>query len=135
MKSGRKYHEIVDELAEDNTIFAKKFLEGWHQMITNGYDDSDLVDAPDNSWLGHYSLTQQGKTEHLNMKFEDFITENGPVTFTDPEVSTIIDKCPHMGSFQLEILVCKLPITENYTSMESPNLQPFNSISVFLISY
>ena len=58
-------------------------------MITNGYDDSDLVDAPDNGWLGHYSLTQQGKTEHLDMKFEDFIKENGPVTFTDPIVSNV----------------------------------------------
>ena len=59
-------------------------------MITNGYDDSDLVDAPDNGWLGHYSLTQQGKTEHLDMKFEDFIKENRPVTFTDPNVSNVM---------------------------------------------
>ena len=80
--------DIVEDLAYDNEIFAEKFLEGWHQMTING--QSNLVDGPDNSWLGHYSLTQQGKTEHLAISFEEFIAENSPVTFTDPAVSILL---------------------------------------------
>jgi len=90
---GTKMTDIVEDLAYDNEIFAEKFLEGWHQMTING--QSNLVDGPDNSWLGHYSLTQQGKTEHLAISFEDFIAENSPVTFTDPAADPYI--CGHRG--------------------------------------
>ena len=47
---------------------------------------SDLIDGPDNGWLGYYSLTQQNKTDHLQMSFADYLDENKPVTFTDPAV-------------------------------------------------
>ena len=33
----RSMHEIIDELATDNEIFAEKFLEGWQIMTNNGY--------------------------------------------------------------------------------------------------
>ena len=33
----RSMHEIIDELATDNEIFAEKFLEGWQLMTNNGY--------------------------------------------------------------------------------------------------
>jgi len=92
---GVELHEIIDEMANDNENFASRFLEGWHQMTTNGYSDSDLVNGPDNGWLGHYSLTEQGKTEHLGMNFEDFVSENGPVIFTDPKADPYI--CGHRG--------------------------------------
>ena len=80
---GKAMHAIVDELASDNEIFAEKFLEGWQQMTSNGYSEGDLVDGPDNGWIGHYSLSQQG-VEIGN--FDSYIAENAPVTFTDPEV-------------------------------------------------
>ena len=35
--NGVKLHEIIDEMAFDNENFAERFLEGWHQMTTNGY--------------------------------------------------------------------------------------------------
>ena len=82
---GTKITDIIEEMAYDNENFAERFLEGWHQMTTNG--QSNLVNSPDNGWLGHYSLTQQGKTEHLAMSFEDFVALNAPVKFTDPAVS------------------------------------------------
>ena len=50
---------------------------------------SDLIDGPENGWLGYYSLTQQNKTEHLQMSFADYIDENKPVTFIDPAVIEI----------------------------------------------
>ena len=34
----RPMHEIVDELASDNEVFAEKFLEGWQMMTNNGYN-------------------------------------------------------------------------------------------------
>ena len=80
---GKAMHEIVDELASDNEIFAEKFLEGWQQMTSNGYIEGDLVDGPDNGWIGHYSLTQQGVEID---DFASYIAENSPVTFTDPKV-------------------------------------------------
>ena len=85
---GTSVIDIIDKMASDNNIFAENFLEGWQQMTTNGYTDIDLVDGPDNGWLGHYSLTQQGIKEHLKMNFADYIAEKAPVTFTDPAVST-----------------------------------------------
>ena len=30
-------HELIDELASDNELFAEKFLEGWQMMTSNGY--------------------------------------------------------------------------------------------------
>jgi hypothetical protein len=82
---GRPMHEIVDALASDNELFAEKFLEGWQMMTSNGYEAGDLVDGPHNGWLGHYSLTKQGRQEHRN-NFETYIRDNAPVTFTDRQV-------------------------------------------------
>ena len=33
----RPMHEIIDELASDNEVFAEKFLDGWQMMTSNGY--------------------------------------------------------------------------------------------------
>ena len=33
----RPMHEIIDELASSNEVFAEKFLEGWQLMTSNGY--------------------------------------------------------------------------------------------------
>ena len=74
---------IVDAFASDNEYFAQKFLEGWQHMISNGYFAGELVDGPQNAWVGYYSLKQQGiQIEN----FEAYIAENAPLTFTDPKV-------------------------------------------------
>ena len=81
---GKPMHEVVDALASDNEVWAKTFLEGWQLMTANGYSGEELEDGPENGWLGHYSLSQQG----LEIAdFEAYIAENAPVTFTDPTVS------------------------------------------------
>ena len=87
---GRPMHEIVEELASDNELFAEKFLASWQQMTSNG--NSDLEDGPQNGWLGHYSLSQQGVDIP---DFDAYITENAPVTFTDPKADPWI--CGHRG--------------------------------------
>jgi len=89
---GRPVHEIVDELASDNEIFAEKFLEGWHQMTINGYCEEDLVAGPENGWMGHYSLTQQGVEIE---DFEAYISEHAPVDFTDVQADPWV--CGHRG--------------------------------------
>ena len=81
---GRSLFDIINELAEDNEYFAEKFLEAWQQMTSNGYSDADLVDGPQNGWLGHYSLSLQGVDIS---DFENYIAKNAPVIFTDPSVS------------------------------------------------
>ena len=87
-------HEIVDELASDNEVFAEKFLEGWQQMTSNG--NEDLRDGPENGWFGYYSLAQQPKIKRRMKRlirkygsFEDYIAKHKPVTFTDPNVSVM----------------------------------------------
>ena len=80
---GRPLHEIVDELASDNEHFAEKFLEGWQQMTNNGYSADDLVDGPQNGWIGYGSLAKQGVEIS---DFESYIADNAPVIFTDPQV-------------------------------------------------
>lgn len=82
---GRPMHEIVDDLASDNEYWWERFLEGWQGMTANGYNMEDLVDGPQNGWLGYYSLDQQGV---VMADFETYIAENSPVTFTDPTVRT-----------------------------------------------
>ena len=84
---GKPLYEIVDELASDNEVFTATFLEGWQQMTSNGYSENELVDGPQNGWIGHYALTEQGVDVG---DFESYIAENAPVTFTDPSVGNII---------------------------------------------
>ena len=86
-------HEIVDELASDNEVFAENFLEGWQQMTSNG--NEDLRDGPENGWFGYYSLAQLNKEWKWNWliknygSFENYIANKKPVTFTDPTVRVI----------------------------------------------
>ena len=56
-------------------------------MTSNGYSENELVDGPQNGWIGHYALTEQGVDVG---DFESYIAENAPVTFTDPTVGNII---------------------------------------------
>ena len=90
-------HEIVDELASDNEVFAEKFLEGWQQMTSNG--NEDLRDGPENGWFGYYSLAQlNNKPWFLKWQikkhgsFENYIANKKPVTFTDHTVRVIFIK-------------------------------------------
>ena len=46
---------IFDQFADDHDIWARDFLDAWVVMTSNG-DDLDLIDAPENSWLGHYTI-------------------------------------------------------------------------------
>jgi len=55
---GEPTHQIVDEYAEDHDVWAKDFLDAWQRMQSNGYED--LKEAPQNSWLGYHSLTNNG---------------------------------------------------------------------------
>ena len=83
---GEPMYEIVDAIASDNELFHEKFLEGWQQMTSNGYSPEDLVDGPDNGWIGHYSLSKQG------IEIDDYasyIAANKPLTFTDPTVRLV----------------------------------------------
>ena len=51
---GEKISDIFDEFADDHEIWARNFLDSWVIMTSNGA--SDLKDAPENSWLGHYTI-------------------------------------------------------------------------------
>ena len=81
---GKPIYQIVDEMADDNELWAEYFLDGWHQMTTNGYAEAELRDGPENGWFGHFSLTQQGKI--IEGGFEKYIATNLPLKFTDPKV-------------------------------------------------
>ena len=52
---GESIADIFDEFADDHDIWARDFLDAWVIMTSNG-DDLDLKDAPENSWLGHYTI-------------------------------------------------------------------------------
>ena len=83
---GRPLHQIIDEFASDNEIWAENFLEGWQLMTSNGYSDQELIDGPENGWFGFYSLSQQG-IEISN--FNGYIKHHAPLKFTDPNVRKI----------------------------------------------
>ena len=42
-------------------LWIDHFLDAWPRMQSNGYEDGELKDAPESSWLGYASL--QGITK------------------------------------------------------------------------
>ena len=55
---GEATYKIVDEYADDHDVWASDFLDAWQRMQSNGY--LNLKEAPQNSWLGYYSLSDSG---------------------------------------------------------------------------
>ena len=53
-KGGARSFRIVEELADDNEVWAESFMDGWRRFSSNGYDD--LKPGPQESWLGFDSL-------------------------------------------------------------------------------
>ena len=51
---GENVADIVDEFANDHDLWVVDFLDAWVIMMNNGA--SNLEDAPENSWLGHYTI-------------------------------------------------------------------------------
>ena len=62
---GKSTSQIMREFALDNELWAKTFLETWHKMQANGYDN--LKDGPKSSWLGYSFLEHQGSLIILYM--------------------------------------------------------------------
>ena len=61
---GESVADIFDEFADDHDVWAEHFLDAWVIMMNNGA--SGLIDAPQNSWLGHYTI--KGKTSDIKNK-------------------------------------------------------------------
>ena len=53
-ETGKPIYKIVEEFADDHDVWASSFLDAWERMQATGYND--LKDAPQNSWLGYYTL-------------------------------------------------------------------------------
>ena len=51
---GESVADIFDEFADDHDVWAEHFLDAWVIMMNNGA--TGLKDAPQNSWLGHYTI-------------------------------------------------------------------------------
>ena len=48
---GETLPDIVEKFAEDHDDWQKTFFDGWEKMQKNGYDESELQDAPPNGNL------------------------------------------------------------------------------------
>ena len=57
---GTPVYKIVEEFAEDHSVWAEALLEGWQAMQELRQDQADMKDGPANSWLGYYSLQEMG---------------------------------------------------------------------------
>ena len=51
---GKPIYKIVEEFADDHDVWASSFLDAWERLQSTGYND--LKEAPQNSWLGYYTL-------------------------------------------------------------------------------
>ena len=49
-KGGKPAYQIVEELADDNEVWAESFIRGWEIFSSNGYDN--LKPGPQESWMG-----------------------------------------------------------------------------------
>ena len=58
VEDGQVLSKIVEEFADDHDVWASDFLDAWPRMQSIGY--TDLKDAPENSWLGYYTLKDMG---------------------------------------------------------------------------
>ena len=103
MECGRQTYkglsDIVDMFASDQQLWSGKFLEAWDLMATNGYTSlrqgpgpgwfTDLEEAPQAGWLGHYSLDKAGRLGPGD-SLESLIAQAGEagLVWTDPEVDT-----------------------------------------------
>ena len=65
-------HKEYDRFAEDHDGWALAFLEGWDKMLTNGYSSGQLMDAPQESWLGYNSWVK-GELEYLSISYLSFL--------------------------------------------------------------
>lgn len=88
--SGDSYSGIIDRFAEEHDHWAMSFLDGWERMLRNGYGEGELLDGPQNSWLGYKSWT---KVEVNTDDFEKYIIDNTPaarITNNSAENPTIM---------------------------------------------
>ena len=56
-EGGLPSYKIVEELADDNEVWAEAFLTGWAKFLKNG--NSNLRAGPKEAWLGYYSLERK----------------------------------------------------------------------------
>ena len=89
---GKPLYQIVEDTADDHDVFGQNLLAAFERMIQNGYDPIlDLQDAPTNSWFGYYTMENQDRfSDALDENFEDFVVENAPLTFTDPNADPYV---------------------------------------------
>jgi len=83
---GEPLYKITEAFADDHELWAETFLGAFVKMQGNGY--ADLTPGPQNSWLGYYSLEQQGLATFDD--YTNYITENAPLVFTDPEADPYV---------------------------------------------
>jgi len=105
---GEAISDIVEAYADNHDLWAENFLDAWQQMMNNGY--SSLIDGPQNSWLGHYTIKgRNGDFEDYAIfegDFEQFILDNAPLVFMNPNADPFLcgnnggptSKCGHYVS-------------------------------------
>lgn len=57
---GMSTYDIVDQYAEDHSVWAEAFLGAWQRMQELRQDQNDMKEGPANSWLGYYPLQEMG---------------------------------------------------------------------------
>ena len=110
---GKPLYQVVEDTADDHDVFGQNLLAGFERMIQNGYDPIlDLQDAPTNSWFGYYTMENQDRFSNALDNFEEFVVDNAPLTFTDPNADPYVcaitalanyDKCKFTFSEVAEI--------------------------------
>ena len=56
-EGGLPSYKIVEELADNNEVWAEAFLKGWAKFLKNG--NHNLRAGPKEAWLGYYSLERK----------------------------------------------------------------------------
>ena len=97
---GEPVYKIVEDFADDHDVWANDFLDAWDQMTKNGGEE--LVAAPQEGWLGYYSLKgkfpiiciiYKGSQPEQHLKPIKKICDYAPLTHCLIEIS-IFNFCP-----------------------------------------
>ena len=75
---GEPIYDIVEQFAEDHSVWAEAFLKAWQAMQELRQDQNVMKDGPVNSWLGFYTLQEMGA---VTGEFLWLLSPTYPVTF------------------------------------------------------
>jgi len=107
-ETGTPVYDIVQEFADDHSVWAEAFLGAWERM--QELRQEGMKDGPYNSWLGYYMLQDMGAD--IGEDYAGYIEANKPLVFTTENIDPFL--CGNNAGF------CNWKFSQVYEAKELP---------------